>query len=90
MNLYNKFNGDEKIFGILTEGKEEFDDTNILDYIFLSSVAPKEPDFSFNFGLREMHKATCFDCGQEIEVPFKPHGGKPIYCRECYQKHRLY
>ena len=39
-------------------------------------------------GPREMHKATCSDCGQETEVPFKPTDGRPVYCRECYQKHR--
>ena len=37
---------------------------------------------------RTMHKATCADCGNECEVPFKPTEGRPVYCRECYQKHR--
>lgn len=35
---------------------------------------------------REMYKATCADCGKETEVPFKPDGSKPVYCRECYAK----
>lgn len=39
-------------------------------------------------GPREMHKATCSDCGQETEVPFKPIEGRPVYCRDCYQKHK--
>lgn len=39
-------------------------------------------------GPREMHKATCADCKQETEVPFVPSGDRPVYCRECYQKHR--
>ena len=39
-------------------------------------------------GPREMHKATCADCGQETEVPFKPSGDRPVYCRDCYQKHK--
>ena len=46
--------------------------------------------FKRNMGPREMHKATCADCGGECEVPFKPHEGKPVYCRECYAKHRKY
>ncbi|MCX6671375.1 MAG: hypothetical protein NTX92_05605, partial [Euryarchaeota archaeon] len=25
---------------------------------------------------------------KECEVPFVPNGTKPVYCRECYQKHR--
>ncbi|NMC76705.1 MAG: DNA-directed RNA polymerase [Candidatus Methanofastidiosa archaeon] len=35
---------------------------------------------------REMHKVTCAACGQETEVPFKPDGTRPVYCRDCYQK----
>lgn len=35
---------------------------------------------------REMHKATCSECGNECEVPFKPTEGKPVFCRECYAK----
>jgi len=43
---------------------------------------------SFDRGPREMHKAICSDCGQECEVPFKPTEGRPVYCRECFEKHR--
>jgi len=43
---------------------------------------------SFRSGMREMHKAVCADCGMECEVPFKPTPGRPVYCRECYAKHR--
>jgi CxxC-x17-CxxC domain-containing protein len=39
-------------------------------------------------GDREMFKAQCSDCKQECEVPFKPSDGRPVYCRDCYQKHR--
>ncbi|MDI6642734.1 MAG: hypothetical protein QMD95_01595 [Candidatus Hodarchaeaceae archaeon] len=40
------------------------------------------------FGPREMHKATCSDCGAECEVPFKPTEGRPVYCRDCWAKRR--
>jgi len=33
-----------------------------------------------------MHKATCATCGNGCEVPFKPNGSRPIYCRECFKK----
>ena len=46
--------------------------------------------FRRDFGPREMHKATCADCKQDCEVPFKPTEGKPVYCKECYQKHKKY
>jgi CxxC-x17-CxxC domain-containing protein len=39
---------------------------------------------------REMYKAICSDCGKECEVPFKPTEGRPVYCRDCWQKHRRY
>ena len=37
---------------------------------------------------REMHKIKCSDCGKESEVPFKPDGDRPVYCKDCYAKHR--
>ncbi|MFA5258506.1 MAG: CxxC-x17-CxxC domain-containing protein [Candidatus Pacearchaeota archaeon] len=43
---------------------------------------------SFNDGPREMHKAVCSECKKECEVPFKPTEGKPVYCRDCFQKHK--
>ena len=46
--------------------------------------------FGRGFGPREMHKAICADCGKETEVPFKPTEGRPVYCRDCYPKHRKY
>lgn len=33
---------------------------------------------------KQMHQATCSDCGQRCEVPFKPNGSKPIYCSHCF------
>lgn len=41
-------------------------------------------------GPREMHKAVCSECGKECEVPFKPTEGKPVYCRECFQKRKKF
>ena len=37
---------------------------------------------------REMHKATCADCKQECEVPFKPSGDRPVYCKACFGKRK--
>ena len=39
-------------------------------------------------GPREMHKATCEECKQECEVPFKPSGDRPVYCKECFSKRK--
>jgi len=45
---------------------------------------------SRRFGPRTMHKIKCSDCGRDAEVPFVPKEGRPVYCRECFQKHRTY
>lgn len=43
---------------------------------------------NFNRGPREMHKITCSKCGEEAEVPFKPAGDRPVFCRDCFAKQR--
>lgn len=44
----------------------------------------------YDRGPREMHKTICSDCGQECEVPFKPTEGRPVYCRDCFPKHKKF
>jgi len=44
--------------------------------------------FRKDFGPREMHKAVCSECGKECEVPFKPSGDRPVYCKDCFMKRR--
>jgi CxxC-x17-CxxC domain-containing protein len=31
-------------------------------------------------------RVTCYECGLETSVPFRPRLGKPVLCRECFQK----
>ena len=50
----------------------------------------RERGFQRGFGPRTMHKAVCAECGKECEVPFKPTEGKPVYCRECFEKRRKF
>ena len=35
---------------------------------------------------REMHTVICASCSVETQVPFKPRGDRPVYCRACFQK----
>lgn len=30
-------------------------------------------------------KATCADCGDSCEVPFRPSGERPVYCSNCFK-----
>jgi type I restriction enzyme, R subunit len=32
--------------------------------------------------------AKCSDCAIDIQLPFKPDGKRPVYCRDCFQKHK--
>lgn len=52
--------------------------------------SPRESSGSRSFGDRDsrptMHQATCSECGQDCEVPFRPSGEKPVYCRACFGK----
>ena len=35
---------------------------------------------------KRLFKATCDKCHNECEVPFRPTGEKPVYCRDCFKK----
>lgn len=35
---------------------------------------------------RQMHDVVCSSCGAATQVPFKPNGMKPVYCRDCFRK----
>jgi len=37
-------------------------------------------------GDRQKFSAVCAKCGQKCEVPFRPTGGKPVYCNDCFDK----
>ncbi|WP_021169997.1 hypothetical protein SOV_21130 [Sporomusa ovata DSM 2662] len=35
---------------------------------------------------REMYDAICAECGAKTQVPFRPSGDRPVYCRDCFDK----
>ena len=37
---------------------------------------------------REYYDIVCDECGQEAKVPFQPRGDRPVYCNDCFAKHR--
>ncbi|MDX9893447.1 MAG: CxxC-x17-CxxC domain-containing protein [Patescibacteria group bacterium] len=50
---------------------------------------PKHYDRSGNknFGRdKTMYIATCDNCGDKCEVPFRPTGDKPVYCNKCFNQ----
>lgn len=41
-----------------------------------------------SFRERSFFKVICTDCNKECEVPFKPTGDRPVYCKECFVKRK--
>lgn len=33
---------------------------------------------------RELFQTTCSNCNKECEVPFRPNGKKPVFCKDCF------
>jgi len=50
------------------------------------AVRKGAPASSDSGSSRTLFAAVCSECGKETQVPFKPTAGKPVYCRECFQK----
>ena len=60
--------------------------------IMQSSHKPMERSSYSNRGFDDrktgkmQYKAVCAECGQACGVPFKPSGGRPVFCSECFVK----
>lgn len=37
---------------------------------------------------RRFTQAVCADCHKECEVPFKPSGDRPVYCKDCFSRRK--
>jgi CxxC-x17-CxxC domain-containing protein len=44
---------------------------------------------SYSSAPRQMYPVTCAECGKATSVPFEPRSGRPVYCSDCYSKHRV-
>lgn len=42
--------------------------------------------FDDNKSGRMQYKAICAECGKTCGVPFKPSGGRPVFCSECFSR----
>lgn len=40
------------------------------------------------FRERTYTRVICADCNKECEIPFKPSGDRPVYCKECFSKRK--
>jgi CxxC-x17-CxxC domain-containing protein len=61
-----------------------------VDALISSSQKPMERSSFSNKGFGDKgkmtYKAVCAECGQTCGVPFKPVGGRPVFCSECFAK----
>jgi CxxC-x17-CxxC domain-containing protein len=46
-------------------------------------MAPRGP---FRPAPREIFIAKCAACGVDCDLPFKPRGDRPVYCRDCFRR----
>jgi CxxC-x17-CxxC domain-containing protein len=49
------------------------------------SVRPAQSEFPLR---RPMYAVICYECGKDSELPFKPSGNRPVYCKECFAKRK--
>ena len=40
------------------------------------------------FRERTYTRVICADCKKECEIPFKPSGDRPVYCKECFAERK--
>ncbi len=55
---------------------------------FDNSFQRDRGDRGNSFRERSFTKAICADCNSECEVPFKPTGDRPVYCKDCFSKRK--
>ena len=41
-----------------------------------------------SFGRPVLHDAVCSHCGKATQVPFRPNGQKPVFCKQCFNTDR--
>ena len=73
-----------------------FLDKKVDTLISQSSQRPSVPSHQYqiggrqenNFRERTFHKAICADCKKECEIPFRPTGDRPVYCKNCFAQRK--
>ncbi len=53
-----------------------------------AGVSAEPPRLSLNQPGRELFEADCWVCGKKVQLPFKPDGIRPVYCKEDIRKVR--
>ena len=64
------------------EAKESKADKPVEDKAASGDAAPAGVDQQG----RQLYNVKCSNCGRDTQVPFKPSGDRPVYCRDCYMQ----
>ncbi len=49
---------------------------------------PAEIDKTAAEDSRPEYEAVCSACGEQVKVPFKPDGQRPVFCKQCLKEYR--
>jgi len=80
---------DKKIDALIAQGQARPAETRSFSSPFRGSDRHERHDQPRpDFRDRVLHKAVCADCKKECEVPFRPTGNRPVYCKECFSKRK--
>lgn len=81
----------EPVVGSPTEAVPEVEETPKVEEPVSSPTVPTDdaatPAGTDQLG-RQLYDAKCAKCGKQAQVPFKPSGDRPVYCRDCYMEQR--
>jgi CxxC-x17-CxxC domain-containing protein len=82
---HKSYGSSPKTYGTKRFSKDDDEESNF-DRFSAEGRGNSEGRSADGRGKLELHEATCNECGNKCEVPFKPTGNKPIYCRSCFKK----
>ena len=68
--------------------KDEFRESVPVNKDVKEGVVVREDEVASVKEQQEMYDATCAMCDLDINVPFKPDGERPVFCKECFKDHQ--
>jgi CxxC-x17-CxxC domain-containing protein len=82
---------DRKIDTLISKSSQRLVDTRQFETKPFQPAPPAAqpvPNQENGFNRRILYKAICADCKKACEVPFKPSGERPVYCKDCFSKRK--
>ncbi len=77
-------NPDQLVDVVIATPKQQI--TNLETLLASKPSEADRQDKSAAKAKKMLYPAVCAQCGKDTEVPFKPDGTKPVYCKSCFEK----